>query len=175
MSTTAEDRQATVAAASDDAIAADLIAVLVAVTAQDPRTLTVQNGSALPSGVFQSSHRSLQASLRVWVEQQTRQPLGYVEQLYIFADRDRADAAGQRVISISYLGLMREAAETGEAQWRSWYRYFPWEDHRTEEPPVIREQIAPRLYAWAKLAPDTRARRSRQERLSISFGLNGAR
>jgi hypothetical protein len=175
MSTASDNRSTALSAAPQNSIAADLIAVLVAVTAQDPRTLTVQNGSALPSGVFQSSHRSLQAGLRAWVEQQTRQPLGYIEQLYTFADRDRADSSGQRVISISYLGLMREAAETGEAQWRSWYRYFPWEDHRTEQPPVIKQQIAPRLQAWARLAPDARARRTRQERLSIGFGLNGAR
>src|SRR5690349_6690813 len=155
------DESPALTASPPDSIAAELIAVLVAVTAQDPRTLSIQNGSALPSGAFQSSHRSLQAGLRAWVEQQTRQPLGYIEQLYTFADRDRADASGQRVISISYLGLMQEAAETGEAQWRSWYRYFPWEDHRTQEPPVIKEQIAPRLHAWARLAPDTRTRRIR--------------
>ncbi|MBV8578420.1 MAG: hypothetical protein JOZ58_25725, partial [Acetobacteraceae bacterium] len=93
--------------ASQHSVAADLIAVLAAVTAQDPRTLTIQNGSVLPSGAFQSSHRSLQAGLRAWVERQTRQPVGYVEQLYTFADRNRADASGHRVISISYLGLMR--------------------------------------------------------------------
>ena len=58
---------------------------------------------------------------------------------------------------------------------RSWYHYFPWEDHRTQEPRVIKEQIAPRLQAWARLAPDPRTRGSRQQRLSISFGLNGAR
>jgi hypothetical protein len=34
------------------------------------------------------------------VEQQTGHPLGYVEQLYTFADRDRAGRGG-RVISVS--------------------------------------------------------------------------
>ncbi|MBV8397730.1 MAG: hypothetical protein JOZ17_03190, partial [Acetobacteraceae bacterium] len=86
---------------------------------------------------------------------------------------DRADASGQRVISISYLGMMREAAETGEAQWRSSYRYFPWEDHRTRQPPMIRDHLAPSLQSWARLAPDARTRRSRDQRLSIAFGLNG--
>ena len=91
-------------------IAADLIAVLVAVTSGEPRVLTIQDQRALPSGPFELAHRSLQSGLRAWVERQTRLPLGYVEQLYTFADRDRAGAAAQHVISISYLGLTREQA-----------------------------------------------------------------
>ena len=79
---------------SDDAaahaVAADLIAVLVAVTGDRPRVMTMQDGLALPSGPFAHDDRSLQSGLRSWVEQQTGQPLGYVEQLYTFADRDRA-------------------------------------------------------------------------------------
>ena len=68
--------------------------------------LTVDGGQALPSGPFETGHRSLQTGLRSWVERQTRHPLGYVEQLYTFADRDRsASGAAGRVISISYLGL----------------------------------------------------------------------
>ena len=47
--------------------------------------------------------------MRAWVEMQTHHPLGYVEQLYTFADRDRSNEAGARVISVSYLGLTREA------------------------------------------------------------------
>ena len=74
-------------------IAADLIAVLVAVSGGDPRVLTIQDKRALPSGPFQIAHRSLQSALRAWVERQTRLPLGYVEQLYTFADKDRAGAA----------------------------------------------------------------------------------
>src|SRR6516165_4064701 len=115
------------------AIAAELIAVIVAVTDNQPRILTIEAGRALPSGPFESSHRSLQAGLREWVERQTGHPLGYVEQLYTFADRDRALAGGQRVVSISYLGLTREAgrARAGggpDVGWQDWYRYFPWED-----------------------------------------------
>src|SRR3977135_4144569 len=102
-----------------DAIAADLIAVLVAVTSSNPRVLTIQDGSALPSGPFELAHRSLQAGLRAWVARQTGLPPGYVEQLYTFADRDRG-GAGQHVISISYLGLTREqqpASGEHEASW----------------------------------------------------------
>jgi len=80
---------------------------------------------------FRARDRSLQAGLRAWVERQTRLPLGYVEQLYTFADGSRG--AGQHVISISYLGLTREQPASGEheASWRSWYSYFPWEDIAT--------------------------------------------
>ncbi|MDX8451107.1 hypothetical protein RFN31_36945, partial [Mesorhizobium sp. VK3C] len=67
----------------------DLIAVVVAVTDQGPSVLTVGPGSGLPSGPFELGHRSLQSGLRAWVEQQTGHQLGYIEQLYTFADSDR--------------------------------------------------------------------------------------
>ena len=110
---------------------AELIAVIVAVTDGEPRVLTIDDGRALPSGPFELTHRSLQSGMRSWVERQTHHPLGYVEQLYTFADRDRT-RTGQRMVSISYLGLAREARGSGEpgVGWQSWYRYFPWEDRR---------------------------------------------
>ena len=46
-----------------DAIAADLIAVLVAVTSGDPRVLTIQDQSALPSGPFELSPTGIAAAL----------------------------------------------------------------------------------------------------------------
>ncbi len=136
-------------------IAADLIAVLVAVTNGDPRVLTIQDKRALPSGPFEIAHRSLQSGLRAWVERQTRLPLGYVEQLYTFADKDRA-GAGQQVISISYLGLTREQPASGEyeASWAGWYSYFPWEDHRLGAPAIIEERLEPRLRAWIETTAD---------------------
>jgi hypothetical protein len=130
-------------------LATELIAVVTAVTGGEPRVLTIDQGSALPSGSFESSHRSLQAGLRSWVERQTHQPLGYVEQLYTFADGDRAETAG-RVLSISYLALTRETEITGAgASWQSWYRYFPWEDHRDGAPGCLAATILPELAAWA--------------------------
>jgi hypothetical protein len=156
-------------------IAADLIAVLAAVTEGEPRVLTVAEGSALPAGPFEPGHRSLQSGLRAWVEQQTRHPLGYVEQLYTFADRDRTgEHAAQHVISISYLGLTREGVTPGavEAGWRSWYEYFPWEDHRNGAPRMIATVLAPALRAWAKQADDAGLRRARQQRAAINFALD---
>ena len=118
---------------SAHAITADLVAVLVAVTDGEPRIMTIDNARALPSGPFEFAHRSLQSGLRAWVEAQTGHPLGYVEQLYTFADRGRnGDAKSPHSVSISYLGLTREdqVGRGFEAHWSGWYDYFPWEDHR---------------------------------------------
>jgi hypothetical protein len=158
------------------AIAAELIAVLVAVTSGQPRVITIERGQSLPSGPFELGHRSLQSGLRDWVEQQTRHPLGYIEQLYTFADRDRtANGSAQRVVSISYLALTREerTAPADKAAWRSWYDYFPWEDHRAGIPPTLPEVIVPRLKAWADAADDRPAHDDRWQRAAIAFGLDG--
>jgi hypothetical protein len=153
--------------------AAELIAVIVAVTDGEPRVLTIDDGRALPSGPFELTHRSLQSGTRSWVEQQTHQPLGYVEQLYTFADRDRT-RTGQRMVSISYLGLTREVRASAErgVSWQSWYRYFPWEDRR-DGTPIVEETIAAKLRTWADAAGDLPTRRERLRRVGITFGHDG--
>lgn len=150
--------------------------MLVAVTQGQPRVLTTEDASALPAGPFELEHRSLQAGLRAWVETQTHHPLGYIEQLYTFADRDRSNDDGRRVISVSYLGLTRETGETGVAQvgWQDWYRYFPWEDRRDGPPAVIGELIGPSLMAWARAAGDRATQVYRRQRAALTFGLDGA-
>jgi hypothetical protein len=153
-------RSATVPASQ---VTADLIAVLVAVTDGEPRVLTVEDGTALPSGPFEPGHGSLQSGLRAWVERQTHHKLGYVEQLYTFADHGRGEDA--RHISISYLGLTREAG-TG---WQSWYRYFPWEDRR-DPAAALSGPLATALGAWADAAPDAALCYDRQQRIAINFG-----
>jgi hypothetical protein len=150
----------------------NLIAVLVAVRDGEPRVLTIAGGRSLPSGPFALEHRSLQSGLRDWVEQQTHHPIGYVEQLYTFADRDRGGDASQRMVSISYLGLTREIeglVETGGSTWHDWYRFFPWEDRR-EGRPVGDAEIETALRRWIDAAPGAEKRRSRFERCSIAFG-----
>jgi hypothetical protein len=163
-----------------NAVPIDLTAVIVAVTAEEPRVLTIQdadqNAEALPTGPFESGHPTLQIGLRSWVERQTHHPLGYIEQLYTFADRDRPrDGAGERLVSISYLGLTREGHATGtrDPRWQSWYRFFPWEDWRSGPPVLVGRTIAPRLRAWAKGADDGTTRRERKNRIEIAFGLSG--
>jgi len=144
----------------------ELNAVLVALTANEPQVLTLEDGALLPSGPFESDHPTLQTGLRAWVEQQTHHPLGYIEQLYTFADRSRADAAsGRRIVSISYLGLTREQLSRGprDPEWRNWYRYFPWEDWREGPPPLLVRHILPELRKWATT-------RERKLRVEINFG-----
>ncbi len=155
-------------------IAVELIAVLVAIADGAPLAMTIEHGRALPSGPFEVGHRSLQTGLRAWVERQTGHPLGYVEQLYTFADSDRRAAAdGVRSISISYLGLMRqERAAVPQAAWRLWYDYFPWEDHRAGAPPIVAASIAPALSRWIEAGGD---RSARGTRAAIAFGLDGRR
>ena len=161
--------------ASIDAITADLVAVLVAVTEGEPKIMTIANASALPSGPFQFGHRSLQTGLRAWVEAQTGHPLGYVEQLYTFADRGRSgDANALHRISISYLGLTREdqVGQGSDAHWSGWYDYFPWEDHRAGVPALLAKTLASRLRAWAKSASTASQQRERWQRAAITFGLD---
>lgn len=156
-------------------ITADLVAVLVAVTEGEPKIMTIVNASALPSGPFEFAHRSLQTGLRAWVEKQTGHPLGYVEQLYTFADRGRTgDAKAPHSISISYLGLAREdqVGQDFEAHWSGWYDYFPWEDHRAGPPALLAKVLTPRLKAWAKSASTASLQRERWQRATITFGLD---
>jgi hypothetical protein len=150
----------------------ELIAVLVAVADGRPLAMTIEDGRALPSGPFEVGHRSLQSGLRAWVERQTPHSLGYVEQLYTFADSDRRAAAdGARAISISYLGLMGEERTAGsQASWRPWYDYFPWEDHRAGGAAIIDDVIAPGLKRWIEEGDDEGARRTRA---AIAFSLEG--
>ncbi|WP_136621129.1 MULTISPECIES: NUDIX hydrolase [Mesorhizobium] len=155
------------------AVSADLIAVVIAVTNGEPRVLTIGHADALPSGPFELGHRSLQSGLRAWVERQTGHPLGYIEQLYTFADRDRT--GDERVqISISYLGLTREeqTERSPTHGWRGWYDYFPWEDHRAGVPPILPAILMPRLLAWADEAEDMNLRHNRRQRVAYAFGLD---
>jgi hypothetical protein len=167
-----------------NAVMIELTAVVVAVTAEEPRVLVVQGGynpEALPTGPFESGHRTLQTGLRSWVERQTHHPLGYVEQLYTFADRDRTeggkDSVSERLISISYLGLTREEEAAGEAathpSWQSWYRFLPWEDWRCGPPAVVGRVIGPRLRAWTKTASSSAVRQARRNRVEVAFSLSG--
>ncbi|TIU20395.1 MAG: hypothetical protein E5W53_20700, partial [Mesorhizobium sp.] len=153
----------------------DLTAVVVAVSDNEPCVLTIGQGDTLPSGPLALEHRSLQSGLRAWVEEQTGHPLGYIEQLYTFADRDRAGTGlEQRVISISYLALTRKehAAAPSRGGWQSWYEYFPWEDHRAGIPPMVGDIFQPRLIEWADGADGLAIRRERRRRVAIAFGFD---
>lgn len=153
----------------------DLIAVVVAVADQEPCVLTIGEANALPSGPFELGHRSLQVGLRTWVEHQTSHMLGYIEQLYTFADRDRiGDGRQERVISISYLALTRKdhAAGSPKRAWWSWYDFFPWEDRRSGVASLVTDILQPSLVTWAESAAEDTARRERRQRAAIAFGFD---
>src|SRR5262249_42594633 len=157
-----------------------------AVTREVPRILTVLRRSgpaveeALPFGPLDpETDRTLDRGLRRWVCEQTGLEVGYVEQLYTFGDRfrdPREAPGGPRAVSVGYLALVRarEVSGAGEARWRGWYEFFPWEDWRLGRAAVIDERIAPALTRWVAAAPDPALRRERRQRADIVFGLGGA-
>ncbi|MBP6563236.1 MAG: hypothetical protein KA214_07185 [Neisseriaceae bacterium] len=155
--------------------ATELVAVLVAATQGVAKVLTVAQGRALPSGPLTPIHRSLQAGVRAWVASQTHHPLGYVEQLYTFADTRRLTESGHCVVYISYLGLVREAAESldEQATWQGWYDYFPWEDHRAGRPEWLDELLLPRLGRWVLQAPSVAQQAHAAQRVAMCFGEAG--
>ena len=172
-------------------IVVGLNAVIVAVTDGEPRLLTVGRSDhgmagpgahepALPFGPLDpAGHRTLELGLRAWVREQAGLELGYVEQLYTFADRHRDPrerAGGPRMVSIAYLALVREGrvAGAGQARWRGFYELLPWEDARTGRPALLEKVIAPALARWVGEARDAEIRRGRRERADITFGLRGA-
>jgi hypothetical protein len=158
-----------------------LNAVIVAVTAEVPRILTVSLPAtpevALPFGPLEpETDRTLDLGLRRWVREQTGLELGYVEQLYTFGDRyrDPAETRGDaRGVSVAYLALVREVTVHREARWIDWYEFFPWEDWRAGRPAVIDGAIATALDAWARSAAESALRLERRQRADIVFGLGG--
>ena len=177
--------------AASPPIAVGLNAVIVAVTDDEPRLLTIErparvpaaggaDAPALPFGPLDpAGHRTLELGLRAWVREQTGLELGYVEQLYTFADRNRDPgerAGGPRVVSIAYLALVREGRVAGgaRARWRGFYEFLPWEDARAGRPALIERAITPALARWVGDAADAETRRARRERADITFGLRGA-
>jgi hypothetical protein len=165
---------------ADPTIVVGLNAVILAVTEEEPRILTVRpdgdpEAEALPFGPLDPLRdRTLELGLRGWVREQTGLELGYVEQLYTFGDRHRDPherEGGPRMLSIGYLTLVREG-KTAAGRWRAWYEYFPWEDWREGRPPIL-DAIAAALGRWAD-AGDAGLHQGRRERVDIGFGLGGA-
>ena len=181
----------------DGGLVVGLTAVILAVTDEAPRVLTVcpPRGSsalawepgeaerptvpALPYGSLDpSGDRTLELALRRWVGVQTGIELGYVEQLYTFGDRFRnpeEERGGPRLVSVAYLALVPERRPRGEvdASWSGVYRHFPGEDWRSGRPVTIDERVVPALERWVRAASG-RTRLQRRERAAVAFGLDGA-
>ncbi len=155
----------------------EVVAVLVAITEHTARVLTVDQGKLLPNGPLMPLHRSLQAGVRQWVEEQTQQPLGYLEQLYTFVDINRRNVDGHALVYVSYLGLVQETQTQqlqSQALWRDWYDYFPWENHLEGRPSIIMDFIVPALLEWANDTTDAIVQQRRRQRIGLCWGLNEA-
>lgn len=173
---------------SEARVVIGLSAAIVAVTDDAPYVVVTREAhgavAGLPFGPFDpAGDRTLELSLRGWVKQQTGFDIGYAEQLYTFGDRGRemplAELKGggpDRVISISYLALTpsRAVLERAEAQWRSWYDFFPWEDWRNGRPRVVDDVITPKLRAWADATKDRTLGSQRRARARLAFAAEGA-
>lgn len=148
---------------------AELVAVVITVDAGHPRVLASGRPPRLPAGPLRQDHQSLQDGVRAFAADQTGHTLGYVEQLYTFADLGRGPGA-DRVVSISYLGLTR-ATEDGSA-WMAIYDLLPWEDHRhicaDAEPDRLTQEIEAALRRWA--TSDAALRAEREDRCAHVFG-----
>jgi hypothetical protein len=167
-------------------------AVVLAVTDGRPKVLTVQpeptgendgdgsvdrNLRALPFGPFNpADHRTLELCIREFVRDQTGSELGYVEQLYTFADQGRdprEHAGGGRVMSVAYMALWQESALSGSAAaWEDCYTYFPWEDWRHGRPDLM-PALEDALKSWSASASG-RTIGERNERVDICFGFGEA-
>jgi len=151
-----------------DAVRTELVAVVVGVYDGAPRVLTTSAAPLrLPAGPLRDDHRTMQAGLRNWVEDQAGLRLGYVEQLYTFADHDRARDGSERMISVTYLALTWLDPRAGASGWVSWYELFPWEDRRDDGAALA--VLEPELRAWAR-EEDTERRATR---CAVTFGLDG--
>ena len=173
-------------AGSDPLIEIGLAAAIVAVEHGQPQILVGESATeedGLPYGSFDPlKHRTLEIALRDFVASQTGLALGYVEQLYTFADRGRhtrPDDDAPHVVSIGYLALTRaDSSQTQtlrQAQLKSWYDYFPWEDWRGGRPHILDRDLMPLLAIWAndKQGEDAETHQralSRRERFRLCFG-----
>lgn len=150
--------------ASPSAVRAELVAVVATVTTDGPAVLASGDPLRLPAGELQADHDSLQEGVRAFAADQTGHSLGYVEQLYTFADLGRA-VGSDRMISISYLGLTR--ADASDPGWAGMYDVLPWEDRRTAG---TSSDLLAALRGWTRNANGA-LRAARDERLNHQFGL----
>jgi hypothetical protein len=157
-----------------------LSAVVVAAGEHGPEVLLSGDGAALglPFGSFDPiGHRTFELAVRDFVTAQTDFAVGFVEQLYTFGDKGReaplaSMSEGEtdtRVVSVGYLALAGDIAigAKREGLWADWYRFFPWEDQRSDLGSRALAALIPALMAWSQ-GQESRAR------VISAFGLETA-
>lgn len=165
-----------------NAVIMELNAAIVTVRNDTPLVLVVREkhteddvSFGLPYGPFEPTRdRTLEMGVRRWVEDQTELEMGYFEQLYTFGDRGRHTDPDdlERYVSVGYLALTDRATDSAmpDAVWRSWYDFFPWEDHRGGFPEMVDAVIRPALESWADSASSDPLRNMRRDRVRVCFG-----
>ena len=155
-------------------LALSLDAVIVAVTADQPRILTASRPrcrAGLPSGLLDADgDGTLELGLRRWIRAQTGLAVGYVEQLYTFGDRDRQPAGGRAPLSVAYLGLVKEAQPAPGAAWIDAYDLLPWEDRRAGLPAIVSDALTTGPHALGRPRRGAQAPRARELRGPTRLG-----
>lgn len=142
---------------------AELVAVVLSVGDDGADVLAPGDPARLPSGPLRDDHTSLQAGVRAFAADQTGHRLGYVEQLYTFADLGRGQH-DHRTISISYLGLTRKTRRADD--WQSLTTLLPWEDQRDPSAVTLVDDMAAALRPWAERDDSS----ERHRRIARLFG-----
>ncbi len=91
--------------------------------------------------------------MRRLLEKLVSQPVGYIEQLYTFGDRQRARrkaTADLRILSIAYLALLESLPRERTI---SFYDLFPWEDRR-QPWSAKTESMLDELEVWSRGSED---------------------
>lgn len=127
----------------------------------------------LPGGGLDESDPTLELGVRRLLQGSIELPIGYVEQLYTFGDRERGEPSAEllpepsskeRVLSVAYLALLNELPEQKAI---SFYELFPWEDRRWPwQTPTL--ELLEELEQWCGDS------QSRNWRYRIYFGRHGS-
>ena len=154
---------------------------MIAITDGRARVLTVDGGKLLPNGPLVPLHRSLQAGVRQWVEEQTKQPFRvYRADIYVCRLPTDAIKTAMATVYVGYMGLVQEAtiqeamveegvlgrgrviaqilnpllrplALKAVPAGEIGMVYFPWENRLTTE--TNSAQITEKLKQWARRLP----------------------
>ena len=166
-----------------------LVAAIIAVIDDEPvvRVVPDEGMARLPSAPFRPDlHPTLEEGLRAAVRGDTGLELGHVEQLQTVSLPTAGEAGANHAahasnsgmphtLSVGYLALAHgtDLCERERESWQSCYAFFPWEDWRHGKPRVLREEIEPRLTAWARVDDGgDGAQVPRRDRMRICFGEN---
>ncbi len=145
----------------------ELSATLVSVYHGQPRLyLDHPEPATLPAGPLTGEDLTLELAVRRLLGQMVEQPVGYIEQLYTFGDRDRSSPSADRprTLSIAYLALVPTLPPERTI---SFYELFPWEDTRKSWTDKCQRMVD-------ELETRCRGDEEKSWRFRVCFGLHGS-